>query len=69
MNGEERVVITEAVEILKSVVKNKSKTYTLITEFKGETTFHKVDREKQLESVIEWAIDHISGNVDLNENN
>lgn len=65
MNGEERVILTEVVEILEAVVEDKRETYTLVTEFDGEKTFLKVDREKQLESSIEWAINHIEGNIDL----
>ncbi|MBO3062768.1 type II toxin-antitoxin system antitoxin, TscA family [Mammaliicoccus fleurettii] len=65
MNGEETVILTEVVEILEAVVEDKRETYTLITEFNGEKSFYKVDREKQLESVIEWAIDQIGQNFEL----
>ena len=72
MTPEQKENLTNIVLTLYAVKENKSQTYThkdtLTVTYAGEIEHtYEVDREKHLESMIEWAIDQIEQHFDLDE--
>lgn len=67
MSNEQRKVLKEVVETLTTVVENKEEQYTHVV-YDGVTRKESiVNREEHLESMIEWAIDYIVENVEMEE--
>ncbi|HHA0895398.1 TPA: hypothetical protein ACOE8L_002655 [Staphylococcus aureus] len=72
MTPEQKEKLNNIVSTLYAVKENKSQTYThkdtLTVTYAGEIEHtYEVDREKHLESMIEWAIDQIEQHFDLDE--
>lgn len=72
MTPEQKEKLNNIVLTLHAVKENKSQTYThkdiLAVTYAGEIeNTYEVDREEHLESMIEWAIDQIEQNFDLDE--
>lgn len=67
MSNEQSKVLKEVVETLTTVVEDKEEQYTHVV-YDGVTRKENVvNREQHLESMIEWAIDYIVGNIDLED--
>ncbi|EGQ3378566.1 hypothetical protein GM902_03760 [Staphylococcus pseudintermedius] len=72
MTPEQKAKLNDIVLTLHAVKENKSQTYThkdtLAVTYVGKIERnYEVDRERHLESMIEWAIDQIEQHFDLDE--
>lgn len=66
VSDEAREVINQVIDTLDSAINDKRVLYAVtIDKGNGETNSHFVYRELHLHSTIEWAIDFIGGNIDI----
>ncbi|HDE9029596.1 TPA: hypothetical protein RSU77_001482 [Staphylococcus aureus] len=69
MNNEQKEVIKDIYSSLESVVNNKSEVYIHeIKDGKKEWT-ESVNREQHLQAIIEWTLQQIENNFELEEEN
>ncbi|HDE8880324.1 TPA: hypothetical protein QFA09_001779 [Staphylococcus aureus] len=69
MNNEQKEVIKDIYSSLESVVNNKSEVYIHeIKDGKKEWT-ESVNREQHLQAIIEWTLQQIEDNFELEEEN
>ena len=67
MTNEDKKLISEVVETLTTVIEDKAERFKhVVTEGDKQHTMI-VNREQHLETMIEWAIDTIVGNIELEE--
>ncbi|MDY3276718.1 TscA family type II toxin-antitoxin system antitoxin [Staphylococcus chromogenes] len=66
ISDEARKVINEAIDTLDGAINDKRVLYPVtIDKGNGESNSHFEYREQHLQSTIEWAIDYIGGNIDI----
>lgn len=61
-------VLKEMLEVFDSAIKDRKSVYK-VTVNEGQSTedVRYINREEHLEGVIEWAIDMIGGNIEIDE--
>lgn len=61
-------VLKEMLEVFDSAINDKQSVYK-VTVNEGQSTeeVRYINREEQLQGVIEWAIDMIGGNIEIDE--
>ncbi len=68
VSDEAREVINRVIDTLDSAIYDKSVLYPVtIDKGNGESNSHFEYREQHLQSTIEWAIDYIGGNIDIDD--
>lgn len=67
MTNEDKKLISEVVETLTTVIEDKTDCYKHVVTMGDKQQTMIVNREQHLESMIEWAIDTIVGNIELEE--
>lgn len=66
VSDEAREVINQVIDTLDSAINDKRVLYPVtIDKGNGEINSHFEYREQHLQSTIEWAIDYIGGNIDI----
>lgn len=61
-----RVIINDVIETLDTVTKDNRTSYPVkIEKGNGIVEVHFENREQHLQSMIEWAIDYIGGNINI----
>lgn len=66
ISDEARKVINEVIDTLDCAINDKRVLYPVtIDKGNGEKQSHYEYREQHLQSTIEWAIDYMGGNIDL----
>lgn len=66
VNDEAREVINQVIDTLDSAINDKRVLYPVTIDYgNGESNSHFEYREQHLQSTIEWAIDYMGGNIDL----
>lgn len=66
ISDEARKVINEVIDTLDGAINDKRVLYPVtIDKGNGESNSYFEYREQHLQSTIEWAIDYIGGNIDI----
>ncbi|WP_426428648.1 type II toxin-antitoxin system antitoxin, TscA family [Staphylococcus equorum] len=66
VSDEARVIINDVIKTLDYVVNDSRLSYPVnVDEGNGVNQFYFETREQHLQSMIEWAIDYIGGNIDI----
>lgn len=66
VSDDARIIINEVIQTLYTVTKDSRNSYPVkIEKGNGIVELHFESREQHLQSMIEWAIDFIGGNINL----